>query len=353
MKILYVDFNTTGHHLVYFREIMKINDINSVLVLPQITEKIAVKQYEIPQLSRNMSFSQYCVFLKALNNIINAENPSFVHILSGDMLYRFFGYRLGSIKCPVVITFHHMEFLWFKRISYRFICLQIRYGIVHTEYIYNQLTQMNIHNIFHIEYPYLEEVKKYDISVFKKNFGISMNEKVFLAFGETRYDKGLDILLKAFSCIKEAFYLIIAGKATDITECEIDKLTKKYQNRVIKILNFIDDDLMYQLFAMSDIVVLPYRKKFAGASGPLTTAVAYEKMIIGSNINSIGSIIRNNHLGYLFECEDYESLRFTIEKAIAADFIYDEKAKKYQEAISKKLFLNNYRRLYVKIGLEV
>ena len=85
MKILYVDFNTVGHHSVYFNEIRKIDGIESSIVLPENNEQITLKQYKIETLSRNMSFVGYLKFISKLNELVKIEKPDLVHILSGDM----------------------------------------------------------------------------------------------------------------------------------------------------------------------------------------------------------------------------------------------------------------------------
>ncbi len=349
MKILYVDFNTVGHHSVYFNEIRKIDGIESSIVLPENNEQITLKQYKIETLSRNMSFVGYLKFISKLNELVKIEKPDLVHILSGDMLYRFFGVGLNIIKIPLIVTFHHCNFSLLKNISYKMIFSHIAYGVVHTNYILKHMKGLYISNVVHIEYPYLEDKKEYDVEELKLKLGIKNNEKVLLSFGETRYDKGLDILLKALANVKRQFKLIIAGKPTDISEKDINLLTNDYQQCIIKKLSYIDDDLMNEFFSVSDVVILPYRKRFAGASGPLTTAVAYNKVIIGPDVNSIGDTIKNNHLGYVFKCENIESLQNVIENAISKDFAYDIKANEYQKNISKEIFIRKYRDLYMDL----
>ena len=350
MRILYVDFNTTGHHSVYFRTISLIELIEPILVLPKRADEVDVRQYEISCLSRNMNLFQYKKVIREINAIIEKENPDIVHILSGDMLYRFFGYQLNRIKSPLIVTFHHMKFSFSKSISYRMIYRNIYCGVVHTEFIYQKLKNLGVSNAYHIEYPFLETIKSYNKKLLKKQFSIPDNRKVFLAFGETRYDKGLDFLLKALANIKEPFHLIIAGQPTEIAKEDIKRLTEDYKDKTTLILSYIDNETMCKIFAMSDTVVLPYRKKFAGASGPLTTAVAYGKMIIGPNINSIGDIIRRYHLGVTFDCENQKSLENSLKSSLLTEFKYDDYAKDYQAIISRDKFIENYKKVYMLRG---
>ena len=353
MKVLYVDFNTAGHHQVYFRELLKLKGLEPVLVLPARKEEIPVRQREIPELSRNMTFGQYNTFFSRLRKIIREEQPDCVHILSGDFLYRYFGFGLASIKVPLLVTFHHLEFSKSREMSYRRIFANITKGIVHTEYICRHLTGIGIRNAEHIEYPYMEEVAEYDPAKLKEKYHIPSGGKVLLSFGETRYDKGLDLLLKALEGVREDFQLVVAGKASEISKEEISCLSQSYSDRLTGIFGYIEDDTMNELFAMCDIVVLPYRRKFAGASGPLTTAVAYGKTVIGPDCNSLGDIIKTNHLGYLFECEDVNSLQGAVEKALKKPHTYDKAAAEYQQKISKDKFADCYRQIYREIEQEI
>ena len=349
MKVLYIDFNTAGHHGVYFRELLKLKGIEPVLVLPARKDGIAIRQLEIPEFSRNMTFGQYCAFFSKLKEIIRKEKPDCVHILSGDFLYRYFGFRLGFIKLPLLVTFHHVEFSKTRGISYKRIFKKITAGVVHTEFIYKHLLGLGIRNAEHIEYPYMEEVREYDPFELKEKYHVPEKTKILLSFGETRFDKGLDLLLKALGDIQEGFHLVIAGKATEIPEEEINNLTKSYSDQTTKIFGFIEDETMNELFAMSDVVVLPYRRKFAGASGPLTTAVAYGKTVIGPDSNSLGDIIQTNHLGYLFECENVDSLKTAVKNALQENHTYDHAAAAYQKKISKEKFVEEYQRIYKRI----
>lgn len=347
MKILFVDVNTAGHHMVYFNSIMSINGFEKVLVLPKKSSSVLVKQYEIPALSRGMKFNQYVNMLVALKKIIKKEQPDIVHFLTGDMLYRYFGVGLSYLNCNVISTFHHVDFSFFKKISYKLIFHKIKCGIVHTKYIQDNLKTLNINNVNHIEYPFLEKFEFYDKKSIKSEFNLPENVKILLAFGETRYDKGIDILLKSLDKINSPFYLIIAGKTTYFTKEQISELSINFKNKVRCFFYYINDELMNKLFCVSDIVVLPYRKKFSGASGPLTGGVFLEKLIIGPNNNSLGSLIRDNHLGYTFIPESINSLEKAIDCAINNIFICDNTYKEYKKKISKEFFLQSYENLFL------
>ena len=349
MKTIFVDFNTDGHHEVYLKALIEACGDEAILMLPEHSEKFEQKQYSISELDRNMSFPEYRKCLKRINEIVIKEKPDIVHIVSGDFLYRFFGVGLGTIKARVLVTFHHMIFSTVRSISYRMIFRNICKGIVHTEYINSRLSEIGIKNSVKVEYPYFEEVLNIDRDDLRAKYKISEDEKVLLAFGGTRYDKGLDLLLIALNDVKEPFRLIVAGTPEDFDETFIHERSEEYKDRVILMLSFIEESIMEELFALCDIVVLPYRRKFAGASGPLTTGVANGKMVIGPDCNSVSDIITRNHLGYVFEAEDSASLGKAIAKALKTGFEYDDVAIAYKESISKIGFIDSYKEIYSSI----
>ena len=346
MKVIFVDFNTDGHHEVYLKALIEACGDEAILVLPEHSDKFEQKQYSINELDRNMSFPEYRKCLKRINEIVIKEEPDIVHIVSGDFLYRFFGIGLGTIKARVLVTFHHMIFSTVRSISYRMIFRNICKGIVHTEYINSRLSEIGIKNSIKVEYPYFEEVMDIDRDSLRAKYKVSEDEKALLAFGGTRYDKGLDLLLIALNGVKEPFRLIVAGASEDFDEAFIREHSKGYKDRVISMLSYIEESVMEELFALCDIVVLPYRRKFAGASGPLTTGVANGKMIIGPDCNSVGDIITRNHLGYVFETENSASLGEVMEKAFRSSFEYDAVAMEYKGSISKAGFIDSYKEIY-------
>ena len=99
----------------------------------------------------------------------------------------------------------------------------------------------------------------------------------------------------------------------------------------------------------ADIVCLPYRKSFDGASGPLGEGVALGKMIVGANHGSLGKLIKENHLGYIFESEDVHSLANTLDKALSHKWEPDEKYEAYQQILKPERFQKEYLELYKRI----
>ena len=96
----------------------------------------------------------------------------------------------------------------------------------------------------------------------------------------------------------------------------------------------------------SDYVILPYRKLFSGASGPLTEAVWFKKPIIGKDNSSIGDMIKKYELGWTFKTEDSDDLANVINGVISKHEEYVFKSFLFRNRISIDSFLNRYMKLY-------
>ena len=82
MKILFVDFDTNGHHGIYLKTLLGLASADSILVLPQKVEGYIENQYCIKNLGRNMNYNQY---RKVLHEILKAlVNKTELNFTSSD-----------------------------------------------------------------------------------------------------------------------------------------------------------------------------------------------------------------------------------------------------------------------------
>ena len=178
--------------------------------------------------------------------------------------------------------------------------------------------------------------------------GIKINneDKVLLALGGTRDDKGIDILLEALKTVKGKFHLLIAGEEGYFTRDFILAESAGYQSHVSLLLQHLNDEQFALCLNAADIIVLPYRKIFDGASGPLADGAYLGKMIIGPLHKSLGKVIRDNHLGLTFETENAESLARVIDEALSVNFQPDENYREYQSRLLVKVFREHYKKIY-------
>lgn len=354
MKILiYATPESKGHHYTYFSAIVeaikdKTPQTEIVAVLPEKSEEVDCRQVYIQEFNwGTKSFVEYFGLMRAFTRIVENEKPDCIHIQCGDNFYRFFGLGFGRLKkYNPIITFHHMKRSKLRDISLHHIFSKIKYGVVHTEALKEMLYSMGIKNVKHIEYPQFQKNIAPSQDKARKKLGLKKDIPVLLALGATRDDKGLDILLEALNLVNKDFQLLIAGKEESFTEAYIDQHIQNYSTKVVKLLKFLDDNEFSECLSASDFVVLPYRKCFDGASGPLGEGVMLGKTIIGPNHGSLGNIIEKNHLGYVFEAENVNSLAKVIDSALIKEQYHDKEYRNYQKELSPDLFKRRYLEIF-------
>ena len=175
---------------------------------------------------------------------------------------------------------------------------------------------------------------------------MTRSKKTLLALGGTRKGKGLDILLEALKRVQEPFHLIIAGKEEDFKKDFILEHTITYTENVSLFLEFLTDEKFSLCLNAADIVVLPYRKVFDGASGPLGEGVWHYKMIVGPDHGSLGDIVKMNHLGKTFKSEDADVLSEVLNETIKMEWEPDEKYLEYRQSLDPAFFQKKYMKLY-------
>ena len=350
MKVLYVDIETGGHHQTYLKALMDIPEKENVLVLPEKIEGLKAKQYVFRKTDFfNKKLLEYYKWTEEVKGIIKTEKPDVVHFLYGDVFYKYFGLGLEGLKkkYKVVNTIHALKKGKVGIVSLKRIMRLSSVGVVHTDAIFNEVKDAGIENIVHIEYPHFSTGYDIDKAGARKYYGLSENAFALGCIGGTRYDKGLDILLKALQGVNGDFELLIAGAEDAIKREIIEELARPYRDRVKLHLNFLTDEEFEMAIQAVDAIVLPYRKTFNGASGPLGEGVAKEKMIIAANHGSLGDIVEKNHLGYMFESENCEDLKKVLNTALKRKFFkYEEIAFNYINKISIRAFQKEYSEIY-------
>ena len=340
MKILFVDIACDGHHIIYLKNLVESKIYQSIICLPVQCNEINAKQY-IVKTNPSRDLISYIRWIKEIASIADIEQIDIILIMHMDSLMRYFSLYLGNLKkFGIIVIYHHLWSGFLRKLSYLLISRKIDYAVVHTQPVEDKLMSYGIKNIKRLEYP---------------GFGAADNNKAIhsprrlLAFGATRYDKGLDILLEALNLVKENFILYIVGKDTYFDRKYISEHSAQYKDKIYLDLRVVSDKEKEEYFAQTDIVILPYRKIFDGASGPLGDGVIKEKVIIGPNHGSIRYLIEENHIGYTFSSESPESLAEVISKAIKMDFTYDEKAINYKKYLLPERMRHEYEALFLSL----
>lgn len=348
MKVLFVDNGTTGHHKPYESAISRSCD-ESVFFIPEdvnISHSIIyVSKYSYKY---GDSIVKLYKWINEIRNIAKKEKVDIIHFLEGDVLYSTFGIGLALLKdYKIVTTIHKIYLKYIYKIRFKCISKFSDYVVVHSDYLKKLCESLNINNIVVIEYPRFNQLK-YTRDESRNYFSLEKGIKVIACIGATRYDKGLDILLKALNSVSTPFQLLIAGRQADIGEKLIKDLAENYIDRVHLCMHFLTDEELAKAFYAADIICLPYRKIFNGASGPLGEGVALERCIVGPNSLNLGETITKNELGFVFEAEDERSLSEIINKALKNDFIPSQKYIEYKNKLTPCFFVDKYRELYEK-----
>ena len=341
MKILFVEYNVGGHHHVYLHNLVNSTAYDSVVCIRQRDELYDCPVYYSDRIPEE-GLRRYLAWLDDVKKAADTEHVDVIMFMEMDGLMKYFGAGLRKLnKYRIVLIHHHYWPGLARKISYRCIDRHVSATVVHTAENKAALEACGVKNVHHFEYPAFG--RRYESVPFH-------TPRKLLAFGTTRNDKGLDILLEALNGVNAPFLLEIVGHEGKFDRQYIEEHTKNYASSVYTDLRFVNEEEKDEYFKNTDIVVLPYRKEFDGASGPLTEGVNQGKMIIGPDHGSLGRIIREHHLGYTFESENPESLGKVLEQALTDDFGYDDKADSYRNSMSPEYMRWEYEKLFIDIG---
>ena len=353
MKIVYFERLTSGHRLPHLQAIVRANDGESVLIVPEHIEAVRCKQYVYKNKeNKKRSLKAFMSMLDEIKSICDIEKPDIVHFLDGNIFYRFFGLGLKKFKkYKIVLTNHNAKEGFLYRISTKMIANRVDVVTVTSEYSEAVFKRYGAKNVINVEYPQFNDL------FFNKNesmsyYGINTNKPILLFLGGTRFDKGIDILLESLKRVQKPFHLLIAGKEEHFSRCFIEKEIETFKNEVTIFLNFMSDKEFAMALSCCDYVILPYRKGFNGASGPLCEGVWRNKCIVGPSGKNLGDIIENHHLGYTFEQENTESLALVLNDILGKTFLYDQKYQDYRNVINHREFEETYRKIYQRLITE-
>ena len=345
MKILFVDDMLWGHHIPYLKALADSHFYESVVLIPEKVPGLAAEQIVCEKLSFDTKkISDYMECINFSENQAQKKKADIIHFLNGDKIMRYFGLGMGRLSrnWSVVITFHHFFSGFLRKISYQMMSVH-RMVVVHTDCFYIKMKHYHIGGVSQIEYPGFLQKKKPNM----KHSEIPM----IGMYGATRYEKGVDILLEALKKVKAPFRLRIAGMEGDFLQPEIEKMCASYKDKVFLDMRFLTEEELEDYWNHTDLVVLPYRINFDGASGQLTEGVSRGLPIIGPSHGSLGDMIQRNHLGRVFQTENVDDLAKVIEEVLKSGFSYDDVAKEYQKRIGPERFCEKYYDLYRKVNV--
>ncbi len=131
--------------------------------------------------------------------------------------------------------------------------------------------------------------------------------KNILFFGEMRFNKGGDILLRAFDSIKEeltGWKLVLAGQGGGLTNETV--MMARLGERLDFRQRFIPDEETATLFSHAGIVAIPYRH--GSQSGVLALAAAFGCPVLITRIGSLPELVKDHEHALLVDPEDETAL---------------------------------------------
>jgi glycosyltransferase involved in cell wall biosynthesis len=203
------------------------------------------------------------------------------------------------------------------------------------------------------------EVPRCDSFNIKKKFLIPQNCKIILYYGRIIRQKGLDILIRAYSQlpkeIKLNTYLLVIGDGDFKLECEV--LANKLCIENIKFIGYVNPQYRYIYFSQCDVFVLPgwfYKGKTDVWGLTINEALQCGKVIISTNaVGSAYELINNNN-GLMIEENNVNSLKSALISLY--DNPLDHKAVKEAAKLLKKYnyetMASDFYRAIIKVIFE-
>lgn len=354
LKVLLIETATDGHHSEYLCALKQaVLDAGGqcVIVLPHPCKELAADYI----LLFRVAPLPYLRWMRGLQKIVRAENPDVIHFAYLDSVYRFFGIGFRALRrqAPVLVTAHQIRRSRMRDMSLKRISRSVDAIVFHTQKLVADVQVIGIQNAVHIEYPQFNNFAICSRDAAWQALGIPAPDRpVILALGGTRYDKGLDLLLQALQKVEAPFHLLIAGKEEYFKKTDIESWIEPYKEHVTLRLEYLTETVMAACLNGADMLVLPYRRIFDGASGPLTEGVWAKKCMIGPAHGSLGAMIREHHLGYTFETENIQDLAEVLQKALLSEFCPNEGYLAYRALLDPARFQKDYSNLYKKFANE-
>lgn len=186
--------------------------------------------------------------------------------------------------------------------------------VVHNNYVFTELSELltssakkKIHVIAHGSFIALAE-NGFSKMEARELLGWKPEQKVVLFFGMIKANKGLDVLLKAWTSVDPEAKLVIAGRLRRMPFAPYQKIIdEKLKDKEIELMiRQVSNSERDLLFRAADLIVLPYSKIYQ--SGVLLMAMSYGLPVIASNAPGFMEILSDEKNALLFEVGDHVQL---------------------------------------------
>jgi beta-1,4-mannosyltransferase len=155
----------------------------------------------------------------------------------------------------------------------------------------------------------------------RTRLGISDDAFVFLAFGNIRKYKDIPLLLEAFGELEQQrVVLVVAGMVMDEDAANAVRRQAASDTRIRALLEFVPEDRVAELFALSDAAVITRRD--GGTSGALVLALSFGIPVVVAASPEYVQLAAGGAAAWTFEPGDADSLRQALAVAASgADYV--------------------------------
>ncbi|MFX1311078.1 MAG: glycosyltransferase family 4 protein [Promethearchaeota archaeon] len=333
--------------------------INPNFIIKRFNSYIRFKDYRI-------SFSLFPSIFKDCNNIDIFHSHAFrsfqedVAALVSIIKKKKFVITTHGALCTNINYFHYL----YKRI-YDLADTTLKNKLLNINYIavskieveFLKRYGINIENIHYIPHGInTNHFKPHDPMqiISKYNLSRLLGKDIILYVGRIAKRKGIDILIKAFSTLKDDFpnaILLIVGGDYGYKNT-IQKLAKKqkFSDKIV-FLGFIPKLDLPGIYSLAKVVVYP--SKFEIFGHVILEANACEKPVIASNHWGPKELIRDSQTGYLINYGNIFQLKEKIKKILENEDLRNQMGKNARNYVKKqfswKKNANEHFKLYQKI----
>jgi len=251
------------------------------------------------------------------NSIVNAQD-----IISAFALSKM------NVNIPWIVTFHS---LWVEEMKKRYNLSDYEVSVfrrfeklvftqAHKVVAVSESRKQYLMEHYHLEedrvvviYPGIDtkrftmvaENRKREI---RRKYGIPVDRIVVSFISRFSYEKGISFLVEAIEQIKEGdFHFVFVGEGKEREK--IDSLVR--YRRDVSVLGAISNSLVHEVYALSDVFVLPSIDVGGGVEGlpiSLLEAMASGNIVVATSVGGIREVVVNNYNGILIEPGSVDSI---------------------------------------------
>lgn len=324
---IFIWMNYPSHHQSYFFESLIKQNVNlKVGYYAEITEDRKNLGWDISVLNN----FEFCVKENEIDLFIN-DYSNFIHIVPGygSKFTRKLAIKLSqkninwvhwSEKSTPGIMWYKSFIVkkWYANLVNKYALGALAQGVLAEKDFKRWGIKTEIEHLSYSIEPLSGNIVNSEILKFKRN------RFSFLYLGQLVDRKGIDLLIRAFSEIKnDQWCLIIVGNGRDKTK--LQKLAKKLNINEERLLFYpaVKSTDISSIINCADIFVLPSRNDGWGVV--LNEAASLKKPLIASDmVGAAWHLIENYKNGYRFQSGNYKDLKCQLEKYTSEKKSIDE-----------------------------